>query len=303
MVLIDPGEKACVEIYNSSKGAGDESFPVASVLIDPALRPHIRAFYELARAADDIADDPHLDSDQKLARLDAISDVLSGDHQGVPDSNTAAGIDSLPARALAASLTETGVSPTHAKNLLVAFRQDAVKQRYADWAELMDYCCLSAAPCGRYLLVLHGETGAETEKAADALSVALQVINHIQDCRADYQNLDRVYIPMDWFEAEDTGVDELASSVASPAMRRVLNRMLAGVDQLLADAESLPAQIGNIRLALEAAVVLAIARELNRWLKTKDPLAGPVRHTKGQIAWRAIIGLVQGVHIRLWCRH
>ncbi|MCZ6494807.1 MAG: squalene synthase HpnC, partial [Alphaproteobacteria bacterium] len=37
-----------------SKGAGDENVPVASPLIAPALRPHVGAFYDFARAADDI---------------------------------------------------------------------------------------------------------------------------------------------------------------------------------------------------------------------------------------------------------
>jgi squalene synthase HpnC len=285
-------------------GAGDENFPVASVLIAPALRPHIRAFYAFARAADDIADDPRLGPDQKLARLNAFGDALAGG--GVPapaldspGANPAAAGDVLPARALAASLVETGVTPAHARDLLAAFRQDAVKRRYDRWAELMDYCRLSAAPCGRYLLALHGEKGAAVEKAADALSAALQVINHIQDYGADYRNLDRVYIPLSWLEAEGAGVGDLAAAAVSPALRRVLDCMLGGVDHLLAEAGSLPARINNPRLALEAAVVTAIARKLSRRLKAEDPLAGPVRLTRVQFAGCALIGLIRGLHARV----
>ena len=40
----------------SGKGRTDENFPVGSVLIRPALRPHVHAFYDFARNADDIAD-------------------------------------------------------------------------------------------------------------------------------------------------------------------------------------------------------------------------------------------------------
>ena len=153
-------------------GAGDENFPVASVLIAPALRPHIRAFYVFARAADDIADDPRLGPDEKRARLDSFADALSGGTQDEHGARPAAGGDNFPARALAASLAETGVSPAHALDLLAAFRQDAVKRRYVDWADLMDYCRFSAAPCGRYLLALHGDAGVAgaAETAADAFS-------------------------------------------------------------------------------------------------------------------------------------
>ncbi|MCZ6812600.1 MAG: squalene/phytoene synthase family protein [Alphaproteobacteria bacterium] len=292
-----------------SKGAGDENFPVASPLIAPALRPHVGAFYDFARAADDIADDPGLGPDQKLARLGVFSDALSGAAQDAPGQdvpgrdapggNPAAGFDCGPARALGASLKETGVSPAHARDLLAAFRQDAVKQRYDGWVELMDYCRYSAAPCGRYLLALHGEAGEAVVAAADALSAALQVINHLQDCGADYQNLHRVYIPLDWLEAEGAAMGELAAGATSPALRRVFDRMLVGVEHLLADARSLPALIKNPRLALEAAVVAAIARKLSHRLKTEDPLAGRVALTRVQFAGCAMIGLTRGVWARL----
>ncbi len=56
----------------SGKGKDDENFPVGSVLIRPALRPHVHAFYDFARNADDIADSPTLAAEDKLARLDTM---------------------------------------------------------------------------------------------------------------------------------------------------------------------------------------------------------------------------------------
>ena len=66
-----------------------------------------------------------------------------------------------------------------------------VKSRYANWAELIDYCLLSASPVGRYLIDLHGESK-NAYPASDALCNALQVLNHLQDCQEDYRALDRV---------------------------------------------------------------------------------------------------------------
>ena len=59
----------------------------------------------------------------------------------------------------------------------------------------MDYCALSAAPVGRFVLDVH-EEDPTIWPASDALCSALQVINHLQDCAQDYRRLDRVYLPL-----------------------------------------------------------------------------------------------------------
>jgi len=169
----------------SGKGAAGENFPVGSFLLPRALRPHLAAFYAFARAADDIADNPALAPVDKIARLDRMAKALEG----------AQGGDSAPekARRMRESLAVTDVSPRHCLDLLDAFRQDAVKSRYEDWHDLLDYCNRSAAPVGRYLIDLHGEDRA-LWPPADALCNALQVLNHLQDCGEDYRAMDRVYI-------------------------------------------------------------------------------------------------------------
>src|SRR5208337_1584266 len=112
------------------------------------------------------------------------------------------------------ALAARKLSPRHALDLLRAFRMDAVNQRYANWSELMGYCAYSAAPVGRFVLDVHGESEA-TWAASDALCCALQIINHLQDCAADYRNLDRVYIPKDALASAGVGVEALAAAKAS----------------------------------------------------------------------------------------
>ena len=62
---------------SSGKGAADENFPVGSLLLSKALRPHVHAYYDYARVIDDIADSETLSADEKIARLDAMEEVLS----------------------------------------------------------------------------------------------------------------------------------------------------------------------------------------------------------------------------------
>ena len=107
------------------------------------------------------------------------------------------------------SLVETGCGVQNGRDLLSAFIQDATKRRYADWDELMDYCRRSAASVGRVMMEIHGESGHADIEGSDALCNALQVLNHLQDCREDFLVLDRVYVPEPWLRtpaaARDAG--------------------------------------------------------------------------------------------------
>ena len=121
----------------SGKTERDENFPVASRLVSPRHRPAILAFYRFVRTADDVADSPVFAPDEKLARLDRLEDALCG---------RASDPSAAPLRR---ALRDEGLPAVHALDLLRAFRLDVTKQRYADVAELIDYCRLSAMPVGR----------------------------------------------------------------------------------------------------------------------------------------------------------
>src|SRR6185312_17081443 len=62
----------------SGKGAADENFPVASLLIAPEHRAPIMAFYRVARLADDVADNASASAALKLKRLAEIEASLTG---------------------------------------------------------------------------------------------------------------------------------------------------------------------------------------------------------------------------------
>ncbi|MBX6321802.1 MAG: squalene/phytoene synthase family protein, partial [Rhodospirillaceae bacterium] len=215
-------------------------------------------------AIDDVADNAGLSPAEKIFRLEAFARAVSEPGHDQP------GLEK--ATRLRISLAETGVPVQHALDLIAAFKQDAIKRRYADWGELMAYCQLSASPVGRYLVDLHGESRA-CYPSSDALCNALQVLNHLQDCQDDYRRLDRVYLPQDWLAEAGIGVDALDAPRAAPALRRVLDRCLDGVDALVRAARPLSRHIRNRRFAMEAAVIFRIAERLAAELRRRDPLA------------------------------
>ena len=267
----------------SGKWRSGENFPVGSWLIRRGLRPHVHAFYRFARNADDIADNPALAPAVKLRRLDRMAAVLDG----------APGDDTPAAAAMRVSLLATGVTAQHCHDVLHAFRQDAEKRRYRDWAELMDYCRYSAAPVGRQLLDLHGETGTAWPPS-DALCAALQVLNHLQDCVADYRRLDRVYLPLADLAAAGIGVEALADGTASPALRQVLDILLDRTAALVAAARGLPPVVAATGLRCECAVIVELAARLVGRLRRGDPLAGRVGLAKSDFSAAFVRGVARG---------
>lgn len=259
---------------SSGKAAKDENFPVGSLLVSRKLRPHVKIYYDYARVIDDIADSESLTAQEKINRLNGM-EVILRDNVPAPDRS-----DVMTARFLRNSLIETEVPFETATDLLIAFRQDARKNRYANWEELLDYCRYSANPVGRYLLALHHE-GSETHAPSDALCTSLQILNHLQDCKEDLRRLDRCYIPQDMMQAEAVSIEDLSHVKASHGLRRVLDSMLDHVDELNEEARKLPALIGDRRLRLESAVIVKLAHQLTIRLKNEDPIANRVKLTFG----------------------
>ncbi|MDA8050624.1 MAG: squalene synthase HpnC [Rhodospirillales bacterium] len=257
----------------SGKDRADENFPVGSALIRRDLRAHVHAFYAFARNADDIADSATLTPDEKIARLDAMEEVLLGRRQeGSPS-----------AARLRQSLAETRVTARHSCDLLVAFRRDATKRRYADWEELFDYCRYSAMPVGRHVLDLHDEDAA-THPPSDALCTALQVLNHLQDAKADLNALDRCYLPQDLLAAHGAAVADLLKERASPRLRRTFDSLLDHASRLNEEARNLPRRTRSRRLRLETAVIVGLSYRLCRRLRREDPVLGRVRLHRADVA-------------------
>ena len=273
--------------FASGKDHTTENFPVGSFLIAPRHRPLVMAFYRVARAADDIADHASAAPTDKLAALKRIEDSLTG--RGSEDAD---------AVVLRRVLAERGLSDQHALDLLEAFRRDVTKSRYADWADLMDYCRYSAAPVGRFMLDVHGE-GRATWPASDALCAALQVINHLQDCAEDYREMDRVYVPLDALTEAGIGVEALAEPKASPALRSVITRLTQRTDGLLQVSRALAPQVKGAGIGLEVSVIQALAEAMTRRLLQRDPLSEETHLGKVEQAGVALKGVAAFAALRL----
>ncbi len=178
-----------------------ENFPVASWLCPPRLRPAITAIYWFARTADDIADEGDAAAQARLNDLATYrADLMATAGGQVPSPRWASVFQRL-----GPVIKQFALPLDLLADLLSAFEQDVVKQRYASQAELLDYCRRSANPVGRLLLHLYGVRDARSLQQSDCICTALQLINFWQDLSVDIPR-GRIYLPADAWQAH--GVNE-----------------------------------------------------------------------------------------------
>lgn len=235
-----------------------ENFPVASILLPRRLRPAVEAIYAFARSADDIADEGDASADERLSQLDAYRDGLAAIERGETPAQ-------WPFDRLAPVVRQHGLSIQLLRDLLDAFSQDVVKDRYADFAELRDYTRRSADPVGRLMLRLFEADTPEHCAWSDAICTSLQLINFWQDVAIDWDK-DRVYVPQDDCERFEVSEKHLALGRVDDAWRALMRFQVDRARRLMLSgaplARRLPGRIGwEIRLVVQGGLRILEAIE------------------------------------------
>ena len=223
-----------------------ENFPVASLLVPRPLRAAVLAIYRFARAADDAVDEGDHAPAQRLKALDEFERALDEIEAG----------ETPPAwHDLASTIAVHALPVALFRDLLSAFRQDVGTARYANYADLLDYCRRSANPIGRLLLHLYGAATQSNLIHADAICTALQLINFWQDIESDWQR-GRVYLPAEDMARFDIRERQIAERICDERWRAMIDFQTARTRGLLESGRPL---VGALpwRLGLELSGVLA----------------------------------------------
>ena len=255
-----------------------ENFPVASWLLPRRLREPVAAIYAFARSADDIADEGDFDADTRLRQLAGYRSELTNIAAGLPSQNPIF-------RHLAAAIAEHDLPLAPFSDLLDAFSQDVVQQRYAEFDELLAYCRHSADPVGRLLLRLFRAESEEQFAWSDAICSSLQLINHWQDAAIDAAR-GRIYLPredLDRFSVSETQilagiVDEHWQDLLAFEVERARALMHSGAPL----CRTLPGRIGmELRLIVAGGLrilekIEAVDFDVFRHRPTLKPLDWPL---------------------------
>ena len=141
-ITVDEAFAICLERVRSHY----ENFPVAR-FVPKDKRGYVAAIYSFARAADDFADEPMYEGMRK-EKLDQWEARLHAAYEGQAEDPIFI--------ALGETVRRLEIPKSLLLDLLSAFRQDTVKNRYENWDELADYCRRSANPVGRLVLLVFG---------------------------------------------------------------------------------------------------------------------------------------------------
>lgn len=275
---IDAAYEHCLRITRGHY----ENFPVASRLLPRHLQRPISVIYAFARNADDFADEGDLPEAQRLALLDDYVAKLNTIHDQRP-------LDDPVFIALQDVIHHYSLPLELFHDLLSAFRQDVTKRRYADFAEVLDYCRRSANPVGRLVLHLFKEASDENLRDSDAICTALQLINFWQDLSQDKDENDRIYLPQDEMTRHGVTDQQLAEKRNDPALKNLMNLQILRSEQLLLSGAGLGRRLRG-RLGLEIRATIHGGLSILNAMKRRDnPFIRPRlrRFDWLRILWRA----------------
>ena len=252
----NPNAKAIAEAYEACTKmarAHYENFPVGR-LVPKEMQPHVHAVYAFARYADDLADEGYAGS----AKAQGARDVMTPEERLAALDDWERQLCAPPGTpglhfifvALHETIRELDLPRSLFTDLLSAFKQDVVKRRYANFAEVLDYCRRSANPVGRLVLLLHGKREEELHLLADHICTALQLANFWQDVGVDLEK-DRIYLPED--ERKQFGVfeDVLFARLTTDHYRKLLAFQVARTQEIFNQGAPLTKKLhGLLRLEI-----------------------------------------------------
>jgi squalene synthase HpnC len=266
-----------------------ENFPVASLLCPPRLRPAVKAIYHFARTADDLADEGQASAPERLAELDQFeADLAACALAQTPSSGRWPAVFD----ALAPVLREWDLPLELLRDLLSAFKQDVTQSRYANQAQLLDYCRRSANPIGRLLLHLYQIRDETSLQQSDDICTALQLINFWQDLSVDLPR-GRLYLPADLLARHGLSADQLLQPQPPAAAGALIDSALDWAEHLMLRgaplARQVPGRAGwELRLVVQGGLRIAQrVRHLGPRVLQQRPKLG--RRDVALMLWRSLL--------------
>jgi phytoene synthase len=222
--MIDPADMAQCR---AAIRTGSLSFHAASRLLPPSVRDPALALYAFCRLADDAVDE----SDQKARAALELGERLELVYAGRPR-------DAYADRAFAAVVETFEMPRALPEALLEGLAWDAEGRRYRTLSGVLDYSARVAAAVGAMMCVLMRVRDADALARACDLGLAMQLTNIARDVGEDAR-AGRLFLPLEWFEAEGIDPDAfVADPRPNAAARRMVHRLLAEADRLYARAET-----------------------------------------------------------------
>jgi squalene synthase HpnC len=248
-----------------------ENFPVASYLLPKYLRRSVAAIYAFSRTADDIADEGDMCRDTRLALMTKFESQLYDIQYGKPPTEPIF-------IALKHTIESFNLPIQLFYDLLTAFRQDILKNRYQNFTEVKDYCHYSANPIGQLLLHLAGQATRENLLLSDHLCTGLQLINFTQDIEIDLAQKNRCYIPMDELEYYKLDINQILNKDNQENYQKLIAKQLQRAAQIYQQGMNLGHNLPGF-FGLEIRFIAACGKKiLDKLLNRADIYQRPIMY-------------------------
>lgn len=254
-----------------------ENFPVALRILPRRIRADLVAIYGFARLVDDIGDEYEGDRSAAL-------DWLEGDLR-----NAFIGRATHPLLVrLMPTIRRRKLSLQPFLDLINANRRDQAQTRYATFADLLEYCALSANPVGRLVLATFGVDDPALVRLSNDVCSGLQLIEHLQDVGEDWRG-GRIYLPQEDLFAFNCSEEDLGAPSASDDVRSLLAFEAARCHELLRSGRPLVRGLhGWARLAIAGFVAGGEATLDSIQQEGVDVLAVQCRPRRGRVVEHAM---------------
>lgn len=220
-----------------------ENFPVASLLLPKASRPHVAALYAFARTADDFADEEEYEG-RRLKEINRWEKGLKDALRGKKVAPTL--------QAFAHTLRTFQIPLSLPLDLLRAYRMDLAQHRYSTWNSVLYYCRHSANPVGRMVLLISGVRDEKLYRYSDFICSGLQLINFWQDTAIDLKR-NRIYYPLTELKKAGVREKDLLALKDSPQVRKLVQNAVDFTESYFQKGLPLLVSIsGRLKLELKA---------------------------------------------------
>jgi len=258
--------------------ASKSNLALAFVSLPPGRREDITSFYAFCRLVDDIADDPALAVPEKRRRIRLWRESLADPFAGEP----------AIAQSIRDIIRKYMIQPSLFGEILDGVEMDLEPRRYETFEELNGYCYRVAGAVGLVSIEIFGYRNESCKEYAVALGTALQLTNILRDIREDWDNGQRIYLPMEDLAHFQYTPDDLAAHVHDDRFLRLMNFQADRANAYYKKAASLLPQVDR-RSMTPARIMAEVYGRILRKMRSQGFRVFDRRYRLGAVRKAAIV--------------
>jgi squalene synthase HpnD len=265
-------------VDSAAVARGKSTFYYAMRLMPAERRAAMFAIYDIARAVDDIADEPG-DLNARRAAMAAWREEIAALYAGAPTYPLTRGL--LP------SLRQFDIPRAEFLQLILGMEMDLEGPIRAPTLPVLDlYCRRVAGAVGLLSLPVFGADGPAEHEFALLLGRALQLTNILRDVAEDAA-IGRLYLPRDYLHEAGIDSDDPNTVVSHPRLADAMRRLALDAEQSFAAADETLARCRRRPLWPALAMMAAYRPVLARLAEHRYSPHIRIRPSKKAALWAA----------------